>query len=411
MVRKSFMFIVGETSGDILAAELVRVLSRMLTDREAASTSDAQPLHASLEPEFFGAGGPHMARAGVKVDLDMTQHAVVGLWEVIPKYREFRGFFRTLKNMAIRLQPDVIICVDFAGFNLRFAAAIRKHVQSLRGTFGNWNPLLVQYVSPQVWASRPQRAQSLARNVDLVLSILPFEKECYAQRVPNLCVEFIGHPLLDRYGSVTWSARPASELQLLLLPGSRLEELRRHLPVMLQALNQVRSKKPQVRTLMVLPNEALTQFAHRFSLPKGLAVRTGGLDQALAETDVALASTGTVTLECAYFGVPTVALYKTSWSTYFVGKQLIQVKYLAMPNILANECVFPEFIQDAANPENLAHALLDLLEHPERRRGIQVKLAAIVQSLGEPGASERAADAILNLLFGEPKPIRAALAK
>src|SRR6476660_9349765 len=146
MVRKSFMLVAGETSGDILGAELVPILRHGVTEREGIPSPDAQPLRTSLEPEFFGAGGPRMAAAGVSLAVDMTEHAVVGLWEVIRKYGHFRQVMSRLVQLAVKRQPDVIICIDFSGFNLRLAHAIRRHVRGLQGTFGNWRPRIVQYV-------------------------------------------------------------------------------------------------------------------------------------------------------------------------------------------------------------------------------------------------------------------------
>lgn len=421
MVRKTFMLIAGEPSGDLLGGELVAKLRERLTDLEATPTADLQPLHASLEPEFFGAGGTHMEAAGVKICVDLTRHSVVGLWEVIKKYQDFRRIFRELVRLTIAEAPDVIICIDFSGFNLRFARAIRHYQRSRRGGFGNWDPKLVQYVSPQVWASRPERAHHVARYFDLVLSIIPFETEWYAQRVPDLEVVYVGHPLMDRYIGAGITAGQASirsfdpsvpgggSPRILLLPGSRPAELRAHLPVMLEALARLQTSMPNVKAGLVVPNERLAQLARLHSLPSSVELKTGALGSALATADLAIASTGTVTLECAYFGVPTVALYKTSWLTYQIGKRLVQVDFLAMPNLIAREELFPELIQHAATPEALANAARELLLNPARRGEIKAKLAAVVHSLGAPGASNRAAAAIIDLIKTERVDIRAAL--
>ena len=407
------MFIAGETSGDLLAAELVPHLRRRILEQETSSAEDPQPLHTPLEPLFFGAGGAHMAAAGVDVRVDLTRHAVVGLWEVVKKYREFRGLYYHLLAMAGHELPDAIICIDFSGFNLRFAEALRRDINRRKGSFGNWRPRLIQYVSPQVWASRPGRAQRLGKACDLLLSIFPFEAEWYAQRVPGLSVEFIGHPLVDRYarsaatlaGAASGGgARPfdPNAPAIVLLPGSRVGELRRHVPIMLGALDQLRVAKPRLRACMVFPTKTLEELARQMGLPAHLEVQVGDLAGALSRADLAIASTGTVTLECAYFGVPTVAFYKTSWSTYQIGKRLIQVKYLAMPNLLADEVVFPEFIQEAATSGHLAGAGLELLGDANRRLALRGKLAKVVQSLGAPGASARAALAI-SRLFGDER--------
>jgi lipid-A-disaccharide synthase len=149
---------------------------------------------------------------------------------------------------------------------------------------------------------------------------------------------------------------------------------------------------------MVLPDAEMESQAKQFPLPAYLNVRAGGLAEALASADVAIASTGTVTMECAYFGVPTVAIYKTSWSTYQIGKRIVKVNYLAMPNLLAKEEIFPEFIQDKATPENISRAALDLLQDEPKRRKIKNALAKIIDELGGPGDSQRAERLIAELV-------------
>ena len=397
MRRLSFMLIAGETSGDFLAAELVDALKK---------STEVQAL--AFPPEFFGAGGTRMADAGVELALDLTRHSVIGLSEALKHYAQFKRIFDRLFQLAREREPDAIICVDFSGFNRRFAHAIKSFVRARRGTFVNWEPRIVQYVSPQVWASRPGRALQLERDLDLLLSIFPFEKEWYARRAPKLRVEFVGHPILDRRGiDVSPGARESARdefmanraPQILLLPGSRVGELRRHVPVMIAAARSIAETEPTARFKMVLPTRELKRLADEPSarLPT-LEIQIGDVAGALRQTDLAIASTGTVTLECACFGVPTVAIYITSWSTYLIGRCIVQVKYLAMPNLLAGEEIFPEFIQHAATADNIARAALELLNHPERRKAVKSALAQTVRSLGEPGASPRAARAILRLL-------------
>lgn len=400
------MVIAGEASGDMLAAELVRALREEYAEAKAIPTTDYQPLHTGLEPRFFGAGGPRMAAAGVDLAFDMTEHSVIGLFEVLQHYFKFRRLFRHLYQLALTRQPDAIICVDFSGFNRRFAHAVKQYTRTHADWFHDWHPRLIQYVSPQVWASREGRAYQMARDYDLVLSIFPFEKDWYAKRVPQLPVEFVGHPIADRYGERGRAegerrADKASPL-VLLLPGSRPSELHRHLPVINGALDLLRAKVPGLRARMVLPNEDLARQARAFRPPASLEVRIGGLPDSLAEADLAIASTGTVTTECAYFGVPTVALYKTSWGTWQIARRIVKVKYGAMPNLLADEEIFPEFIQDAATPDNLARAAAELLRDDSRRAKVKAKLAEVVASLGEPGATSRAAKAIMRLMSDTP---------
>ena len=390
MKPSSVMLIAGEASGDFLATELV-----------AALRAECGP-HV---PKFFGAGGPKMAAAGVELAFDLTQHSVIGLWEAVRKYRQFKRLFDRLLHLACDRQPDIIVCVDFSGFNRRFAAAIRREVRRRHGDFHNWSPKIIQYVSPQVWASRPSRAFQMARDYDLLLSILPFEKSWYAARVPELRVEFVGHPIIERHAKVAVVKIDGQGSELLLLPGSRVSELRRHLPPMLAAWERIRVARPDVRARMVLPSDEMVQLVHAIGgvTLNSIALQIGGLSEALATATVAIASTGTVTLECALFGVPTVAMYRTSWPTYIIGRQIVQVKYLAMPNLLADEPIYPEFIQSAATPENLAAASLQFLDNAELREAAKSKLTRVAESLGETGASQRAAKAILELLGSSSK--------
>ncbi|MEY2427549.1 MAG: lipid-A-disaccharide synthase, partial [Verrucomicrobiota bacterium] len=182
MKPKTFMLIAGETSGDMLAAELVQALREEVLEGDSATTTDYQPLYSTLEPRFFGAGGPRMAAAGAELAFDMTEHSVIGLWEAVKNYPKFRRLFHQLRTLAIQREPDAIVCVDFSGFNLRFAHAIKQYARSRSGWFHDWDPKIIQYVSPQVWASRESRAYRLAQDCDLLLSTFPFEKRWYAKK-------------------------------------------------------------------------------------------------------------------------------------------------------------------------------------------------------------------------------------
>ncbi len=173
MIPKRFMVIAGETSGAQLGAALVKEMRRGLQRRNTYST-DHQPLYADLAPRFFGAGGPRMAEAGVELAVDMTQHSVVGLSGPMSHLLRLKRIFDQLVALALEREPHVIIGVDFSEFNLRFAAAIRRRVLARRGTFNNWEPKLIKYISPQIWASREGRVYNIARDFDLLLSIFPF---------------------------------------------------------------------------------------------------------------------------------------------------------------------------------------------------------------------------------------------
>jgi lipid-A-disaccharide synthase len=385
---KTFLLIAGEPSGDLLASELVLALR--------APWPDAK---------FFGAGGARMAAAGVDLAFDMREHAVVGI-PTPGKLLALRYVSRELLFLAADRKPDAVIGVDYGGFNLRFGHAVKEYARAHPQK--KWNPKIIQFVSPQVWASRPGRAKLLEADYDLLLSIFPFEKDWYAQRVPKLRVEFVGHPMVDRIAAgksispdlPVLSPVPGTRIlkpgpMILLLPGSRKSELKNHLPVMLGALKLIREKQPSVRAKMVLPNEELKKLVPT-TLPD-LEIQVGRLPEALAQADLAITKTGTVTMECAFFGVPAVTMYKKTFLGLAIALGIVTVKSLTMPNLMAGEEVYPEFIQAAATPENVARAAVELLQNEPRRQKMKSQLAKIITSLGEPGASRRAAAAISSL--------------
>jgi lipid-A-disaccharide synthase len=375
------MLIAGEASGDLLAAELVLALRTKLP-----------------EAIFFGAGGAKMAEAGVELTFDLTQHAATGI-PTAGRIVQGRKQLNQLFALAIERKPDAVIGVDYGFFNLRFGHAIKQFVRD--NPFSKWNPKIVQFVSPQVWASRPGRARQLEADYDLLLSIFPFEKNWYAKRASKLRVEFVGHPMVDRLkaeGRRLKAEVSAVSPMVLLLPGSRKSELKHHLPVMLDAVQLIQAKLPESRARMVLPNPALKELADKLSAPPpNVETQVGDLPQALAQADVVISKTGTVTMECAFFGVPTVTLYQKPLLGLAIGLGIITVNSLTMPNLLAGEEVYPEFLQKDATPEHIARAALELLQDEPRRQRIKSQLAKIISSLGDTGACERGAAAILSL--------------
>jgi len=356
-----------------------------------------------------------MAAAGVALELDLVAHAVFGLVEVFRELRKFRRFFRRLVDLACTRLPDLIILVDSAGLNRRLAAAIRRRVAGRGGPFLNWRPRIVYYISPQVWASREKRAYQLARDVDLLLSIFPFERDWYARRVPELRVEFVGHPAAERCGGWGRESRTGPPSRVLLLPGSRVQEVRRHLPVMVEAVRMLGREHP-ISACMTLPDarllalartlvpvrqaedwpEATTAPAHDQSIT--ITACVGQLPEWLSGADLALAKSGSVTLECAWFRVPAVVIYRVAWPTWVVARRLVRVAHVAMPNILAGKRVYPELLQSAATAEAIAREAFDLLHNQERRRQIAADLDRVIESLGGSGAYRRAAEAIVRLI-------------
>ena len=386
---KTIFLIAGETSGDTLGAELIKSILNQ---------------HNGKNIEFIGTGGQKMKIAGLQQLFDLTEHAVVGFWEVLKNYFKFRKLFQQLINLAIKKEPDAIVLIDYPGFNLRFARAIRNHQRQGTGAFKKWQPKIIAFVSPQIWAWKENRLKQITSDFDLMLSIFPFEKSWYAKRAPNFKVEFVGHPLVDRFSidknkNNKTSSNPdlfTVHPEVLLLPGSRHRELEKHLPEMLEAVKIIATEL-KIKVRIVLPNKKMLSLAKHI-VPTGteIILQIGNLEESLNHAILTIASSGTVTMECAWFKVPTVVVYKTSLITYIIGKLLVKVPYVAMPNILAEEEIFPEFIQNEATPDNIAKASLRILQDSTERQKILTGLKHIASQLGEPGATNRAAKSILH---------------
>ena len=388
MQRGKIMILAGEPSGDALAADLVSEI------RRAIGKGD-------LIPSFFGVGGPKLKDAGVDLLENMTRLTVFGLFDVARRFFHFKRIFRRVLEEAKQRQPKWIILVDYGGFNLRFAKAIRSWSDGKANLFANWRPRIVYYVPPQVWASREGRAAVLASTVDLVISIFPFEKDWYRRRFPNLPVKYVGDPMATRFrhfhSPANVSALSGSLPQIALLPGSRPQEIRRHLPLMLEAFEKLRRRQKCQATVAAPHSDLMQRF--QTMLPSNVKLQIGNAAEVLQRSTVAIAASGAVTRECAYLRVPTVVIYKLPWLDYQIAKRAVKIRHIAMPNILAGETIFPELIQNAATPQAIAREAVRLLDSKERVR-ITAALERVTLSLGSPGASRQAAREIIEF-FGK----------
>jgi lipid-A-disaccharide synthase len=361
-VTRSIMFIAGEASGDAHAAELIKALRVQ-----------------SPDIVIFGAGGPKMKAAGMELLLDLTEHAVVGLIEVLKNYGKFRRIFWDLVREAEKRKPDAVVLVDFPGFNLRFAAQMKK-----RGV------RIIYYISPQLWAWHASRAKQIERDVDLMLTIFPFEKGWYAKRAPKLRVEFVGHPFAERMRDEGGGLKREENL-LLLLPGSREREVAKIWPIMRQIIDKM---PPETRFVAAAVND---KMAAMINYPR-VTVEIGKAHEGMQRATLAITASGTATMECAFYGCPMIVVYKVNWLTYWVGRMVVTVNWLAMPNVIAGRAIVPEFIQHAAKPDRIATVARDLLENVSKRNGMRQELATVVNTLGGAGASKRAAELILTAL-------------
>lgn len=356
------MFVAGEASGDANAASVIRALGPRV--------------------RTFGAGGPKMQAAGMELTLDLTQHAVVGLVEVLKNYAKFRRIFNQLVAEAEKRRPAAVVLVDFPGFNLRFAAQLKK-----RGI------KVIYYISPQLWAWHAGRAKQIERDVALMLTIFPFEKAWYAAHSPRLPVEFVGHPMADWFAVHSQSKIRNPEL-VLLLPGSREREVAKIWPVMAKVMDAM----PHMEFVAAAVNG---QTAAMMRHPR-LRVEIGTARDWMQQAALAITASGTATMECAFCRCPMVVVYKVNWLTYLVGRALVKVNWLAMPNVIAGRAIVPEFIQHEACPQRIAAAATGLLGDESKRMAMQRELASVISTLGGAGAADRTARAIVTAL--DPPP-------
>ncbi len=369
--KRKALIVTGEASGDLHAANLIEEAGR-------------------IDPDlgFFGVGGARMAAAGCEILIPGETISVMGLVEVIGQFPVIYRAFQRLKQILHGAdRPDLLICVDFPDFNLRLAR------QATRAGI----PVLY-YISPQVWAWRRGRVKKIARVVDRLAAILPFEPEFY--RGLDIEVEYVGNPLLDevvtRQDRKSLLARygfPEEGPVVGLFPGSRRNELRYNLEVMLQTAESILRKEPQARFLLpVAPSLGREFLAERLcgsQLP--LALTDDGIYDVVGACDAVLCVSGTVTLQTALVGTPMAIIYKMSPLTYEIGRRLIRVPHIGLVNIVAGERIVPEFIQHEANAENLSRELLRMLRDQPYRNQIQAKLAGVREKMGEPGCSLRVA--------------------
>jgi lipid-A-disaccharide synthase len=368
----TLLIVAGEASGDTHGAELISALKQM---------------HPRVR--IIGVGGPRMAAAGQEQLFDLSAHAVLGLAEVLKHYFKFRHFFNRVLNLARRERPDAVILIDYPGFNLRLAAKLRREVPGSR---------TIYYISPQVWAWKAGRVETMQRDIDLLLAILPFEKKWFAEKAPRLNVQWVGHPLLDRIRKIE-EIEPNPHC-IALLPGSRKTEVGKHLPVLWEAARLMGAKKPELKFVLLSPNEEIQKYSleiiSRFPAPNfAFEYNIGYAVSHLSRCALAIVASGTASLECALVGIPQLVVYQVHPLTYAVGKRLVKVRHLSMVNVLASEEVVPELLQDKFQPAEVARQALDLLDDPERRETMKRRVAQVVSTLGEPGASHRAAEAIL----------------
>ncbi|MEP6955285.1 MAG: lipid-A-disaccharide synthase [Chthoniobacterales bacterium] len=372
-MMKRIYFVAGEASGDTHGAALMTALR----EEQAAV-------------QLLGRGGPRMRQLAGPEFTDWSEmSSVLGLWEVLKQYSYFRRQFQAVLAQIAAQQPDAVVLIDYPGFNLRLARALRAKLPRLK---------IIYYISPQVWAWNRRRIPQMARYLDLMLCIFPFEAELYNES--GLRTIFVGHPMVEHLAARRTN-EPRDPDLIGLFPGSRMRELRKILPVMLRSARLISQSRPGTRfeiaaasTTLARAAEAMLREAH--DLPtEAVQITIGEAASAMQRAQAGIVASGTATLEAAYFRLPFVLVYRVAWLTYRAAKLVVKVKHLGMPNVLAGREIVPEFIQERADPQAISTAVLRLMNVAPARDLMVSNFDAIISTLGQEGASMTAARAIL----------------
>ncbi len=318
--------------------------------------------------------------------------AVMGVWEVLKRYGWFKRRFEEMLAELREFRPDVLLLIDYPGFNLRFAEAVRRECPETR---------LIQYISPQVWAWHKERIPKMARLLDELLCILPFEKPLF--QGAGLRTTFVGHPLVDELETARLPGISRDEELVGLFPGSREREVARLFPMMIECARQLRDWRgglrfevPAASAKLAVQIRAMLAAA---GAPDLITVTHGGSHALMQRASCAVIASGTATLEAAYFGLPYCLVYRVAPLTYLLGRMLVKIRHIGLVNILAGEEVVREFVQTKAEPAAVAGVLRDLLESPEQRDALQRRLDEVTAMLGGAGAHRRAAERVASWLM------------
>ena len=382
MPKKIFL-VACEASGDLHGAHLISEIQKL-----------------SPGTKFCGVGGAKMQATGMQIFHDMTKISALGLGDVLRNYFKYLKIFNeTLKNIRAE-KPDAVILIDSPAFNLRLAKKISKLA-----------PVLY-YISPQLWAWGKRRIHVVRKHIREMLVILPFEKDFYEKE--GVAVKFVGHPLLDAIPELPEAAVLRTKIGIALdqkaigfFSGSREKEVKRILPVMLQAAALLQKDFPEAVFFISKSSNVPPEVYNELLAGSPVKVKCPSVPfyELVKAMDFAYVASGTATLETALIGTPFFLLYRASWSTYILGKHLIKVPYLGLVNLLADDKVVPEFIQQDAHPETLAHEAKVFLQNPELQKKMKEEFRQVREKLGQKGASGRAAKEVLAFLEGSIKAV------
>ena len=342
--------------------------------------------------EIHGAGGPEMAElAGAGLRDWVEDAAVMGVWEVLKRYGWFKQRFAEMLAELKVFQPDVLLLIDYPGFNLRFAAAVKRECPQTR---------IIYYISPKVWAWNKRRIPIMAGLLDEMLCLFPFEQPIFEDA--GLKTTFVGNPLVDELEKERIGGAQRDSSLVGLFPGSREREIARLFPLMIETAKRLKARNGGLTFEVPAASAKLGGQIRGLIMGAGardlIAVTAGGSHSLMQRACCAVIASGTATLEAAYYGLPYCLVYRVAPLTYVLGRILVKIKYIGLVNILAGEGVVEELIQSKAEPVAVARALQEFLESPAKREALQGRLAETAAKLGGAGAHERAARAVAGWL-------------
>ena len=363
--------IAGEASGDLHGAGVVRELKRR---------------NPSID--IFGIGGDKMKKEGMTLTFHVAEMSFMGFVEVVKHLPLIRSVERTLEQLLILKKPDVVVLIDYPGFNLRFARIVKKY-----------GIKVIYYISPQVWAWKKGRVKKMKELIDRMLVVFPFEVPIYEQE--QIPVQFVGHPLVEEMQDVMTREQFSKRYSLLqerkfiaVIPGSRTQEIEKLFSVMARAAVQLAGNEKDV-VVAVAPNLPLELYKEH--CPSGADVKfiQHATHEVMKYAEFAFVTSGTATLETACVGTPMVVVYKTSMITYWIARLVVKIKNISLVNIVAGKSIVPEIIQHAATVDRLVEMSKNIIDSADRYNGMKHELEIVRQKLGGIGASEQVADAIL----------------
>jgi len=374
-MSKRVYVVVGELSGDAHGAGLLRSLREMVPDLE-----------------IRGVGGPEMAEvAGAGLTDWVEEAAVMGVWEVLQRYGWFKERFAEMLWAVKEFQPDVLLLIDYPGFNLRFAKAVKQVCPGTR---------IIYYISPKVWAWNKRRIPKMVALLDEVLCLFPFEPPIFQNA--GLKAQFVGNPLVDELEAKRIPGVERDELLVGLFPGSREREIARLFPMMIEAAKLLKSGMPGLKFEVPAASAKLAAQIRGLMAEAGagelVTVTDGGSHSLMQRACCAVIASGTATLEAAYYGLPYCLVYRVAPLTYVMAKILVKIELIGLVNILAGEEVVEELVQGDATPQAVAASMNSFLESPAKRESLQKRLAETSSMLGGLGAHEKAAKAVAGWL-------------